>query len=46
MDESKNIKLDGLEVTEDKLQEEKQRKDIRVIETTPGEFKTLQKLQE
>lgn len=46
MDEMPTIKLDGSEVPEDKLNEQKQRKDVRVIEVGPGEFKTLQKLQE
>ncbi len=47
MDESlPKVKLDGAEVPEEKLREQMQRKDVRIIEVSPGEFKTLQKLQE
>jgi len=46
MEETKVI-LDGTEVTQEKLQEEKKRKDIRIIEEeTPNTFKSLKKLQE
>lgn len=41
-----NVKLDGVEVSMEKLMEQQQRKDIRIVEVAPGEFKTLQKLQE
>ena len=44
--EEKKIKLDGLEVTPALLQEQMKRKDIRIVEVAPGEFKSLQKLNE
>ena len=46
MDEMPTIKLDGSEVPEDQLQEQQKRKDIRIVEVAPGEYKTLQRLDE
>lgn len=45
MDEKKII-LDGTEVTEEKLNEEKKRTDVRIIEVGNNTFKTLTRLQE
>ncbi len=40
------VKLDGVEVPITQLQEAQKRKDVRIIEVGPGEYKTLQKLEE
>lgn len=45
-DVDEKIILDGQEVTKEKLQEEMSRKDIRIVEVSPGVYKTLIKLQE
>ncbi len=40
------VKLDGVEVSMTQLQEQQKRKDIRIVEVAPGEYKTLQRLDE
>lgn len=38
------VKLDGKEVTQEKLTEQKTRNDVRVKEVAPQEFKSLKKM--
>ena len=44
MSDKDRVILDGQEVDRQKLEEAKQNKATRVVETKEGEFKTLQKL--